>query len=153
MNKSEILDLVREALGEELASRLEVAKRTREFGNDPESQAKSKYETLSTEENYLADGLSKMAAESAQALEILQAMPLREFQANDPIAPGALVEIEFPDAREWFFLAEAGGGTEVRYKKGTITVITPSSPLGARLLGARAGDQLTAPAAKIRKVL
>jgi len=152
MNKPRILALIIEKLQEELESRREVSKRTREQGNDPESQAKSKYDTLAIEENYLADGLARMALASAQAIEALESLNLREFANNEPINPGALIELEFPGAREWFFLAPAGGGTEVSHDNVTITVITPESPLGAQLMGAVTGGLTLSPPARVLQV-
>ena len=152
MNKPRILALIIEKLQEELESRREVSKRTREQGNDPESQAKSKYDTLAIEENYLADGLARMALASAQAIEALESLNLREFANNEPINTGALIELEFPGAREWFFLAPAGGGTEVSHDNVTITVITPESPLGAQLMGAVTGGLTLSPPARVLQV-
>ena len=76
-------------------------------------------------------------------------MPLRASTGDDPIDLGALVEIEFPNAKEWFFLAPGGGGTEVQEEGTPITVITPESALGSQIIGSRAGDRVAAPAASI----
>ncbi len=153
MKKPHILTLVLEKLREEMESRRKVSKLTREQGNDPESQAKSKYDTLSIEENYLADGLAQMAVASAQAIEELESMRLHDFEEGEPISLGALVELEFPDAREWFFLTPAGGGTEITYDGLAITVITPESPLGSNLMGTYAGDRIMTPPVKVLRVL
>ncbi len=153
MNKSHILALVLEKLREEMESRRKVSKLTREQGNDPESQAKSKYDTLSIEENYLADGLAQMAVSSAQAIEALESLALHEFTENEPISVGALIELEFSDDREWFFLTPSGGGTEVSHDGVNITVITVESPLGSQLLGAQPGSRTHAPPAKVLRVI
>jgi len=144
MKKSEILVAILDHLRGEFAARLDVSKRTRAQGNDSESKAEGKYDTRSTEENYLADGLAKQALAAAKAAAELENLPLRDFAADDPVEPGALVELEFAGSREWFFLAPSGGGTEVRHKGATITVLTPESPLGAQLSGRRAGERTNA---------
>ena len=153
MNKKAIVDLILEKLREEFDSRRRVSKLTRDGGNDAESRAESKYDTLSIEENYLADGLAKQAFAAAQAIPLIEKLPLKEFGADEPIDFGALVEMEFTGAKEWFFLAPAGGGTEVQHKGKSITVVTPESPLGSQLLGSRAGIRLKTPPAKIARVL
>ncbi len=153
MNKSHILALVLDKLREEMESRRKVSKLTRDQGNDPESQAKSKYDTLSIEENYLADGLAQMALSSAQAIEALESLKLHDFANNEPINLGALIQLEFPEAHEWFFLTPSGGGTEVTYDGVSITVITPESPLGSQLLGAVSGSRTSTPSARIGKVM
>ncbi|MEI8312579.1 MAG: transcription elongation factor GreAB [Verrucomicrobiota bacterium] len=149
MNKSEIVASILDRLREELENRSRVSKITREGRNDAESKAEGKYDTLAIEENYLADGLAKQALAAAEAMAEIEKMPLRAFVGDDPIELGALVELEFPGAREWYFLAPSGGGTEVQHEGTPVTVITPESPLGLKLIGSRLGDQTTAPAAKI----
>jgi hypothetical protein len=153
MNKSEIVQLILDRLREEFESRSRVSKITREGGNDAESKAEGKYDTLAIEENYLADGLARQALSAAEAIAEIEKMPLRIFAGDAPIDLGALVEIEFPGAREWFFLAPSGGGTEVPHEGTTVTAITPESPLGSQLIGSRVGDQTTVPAARISRVL
>ncbi len=152
MKKSEIIALVIEKLREEFESRRRNSKLTRAEGNDAESKAESKYDTLSIEENYLADGLAKQAAAAADAIEAIGKIPLRDFSRDEPVDLGALVELQFSREREWFFLAPSGGGTEVLLGADRITVITPESPLGSQLSGARAGDRTSAPDARILRV-
>lgn len=149
MNKPEILAKIIERLREEFETRWRVSKLTREEGNDAESKAESKYDTLSIEENYLADGLAKQALAAADAIAGIEKMNLRAFTKDDPIDLGALVELEFPGAREWFFLAPSGGGTEILHGNKVVTVITPESPLGSQLIGSSIGNRTSAPAARI----
>ncbi|TSA30784.1 MAG: hypothetical protein D4R65_12570 [Verrucomicrobiaceae bacterium] len=153
MNKSEIVAGILEKLREEFESRSRVSKITREGGNDAESKAEGKYDTLAIEENYLADGLAKQALAAAEAIAEIEMMPLRTFTGDDPIDLGALVQLEFPGAREWFFLALSGGGTEIQHQRTTITVITPESPLGSQLRGFRLGDRTRTPTARIVRVV
>jgi len=153
MNKSEIVALILEKLREEFEDRRRVSKLTRDGGNDAECKAESKYDTLSIEENYLADGLAKQAFAAAQAIPAIEKMHLHDFAADEPIDLGALVELEVSPANEWFFLAPSGGGTEVEHQGTTITVITPESPLGSLMLGSRAGRHIKAPPARIVRVL
>ena len=153
MNKSEILDAVLRSLRVDFENRLRVSKKTREQGNNSESRAEGKYDTLSIEENYLADGLAKQAESAAQAITLIEKMQLRTFANNDPIDLSALIEIQFAHATEWFFLAPVSGGTEVICAGTPVTVVTPESPLGQQLLGSRAGEKIPAPSAKILRVV
>ncbi len=152
MNKSEIVAALLDRLREEFEARSRASKSTRDGGNDSESKAGSKYDTLAIEENYLADGLARQALAAATAVEAIGKMPLRPFDGDDPIDLGALVQLEISGAREWFFLAPSGGGTEVTHHGKTITAITPESPLGSQLTGLRAGDRISRPAAKVIRV-
>lgn len=152
MNKKELVALVVEALREEFESSLRSSKSTRAAGNDNESKAEGKYDTRSTEENYLADGLARQALAAAEAADAVEKTPLRDFGASDPIDLGALMKLSFPGETAWFFLAPAGGGIEARLGGETITVITPESPLGSQLMGQFAGKSTQSPKAKILEV-
>jgi len=153
MNKSEILDAVLRSLRADFENRLRVSKKTREQGNNSESRAEGKYDTLSIEENYLADGLAKQAESAAQAITLIEKMQLRTFANNAPIDLSALIEIQFAHATEWFFLAPVAGGTEVICAGTPVTVVTPESPLGQQLLGSHAGRKIKSPAAQILRIL
>lgn len=152
MNKKELVSLVVEALREEFESSLRSSKNTRAAGNDNESKAEGKYDTRSTEENYLADGLARQARAAAEAADAVEKMVLRDFGPTDPIDLGALMKLSFPGETLWFFLAPAGGGIEVNVDGEAITIITPESPLGAQLIGLLAGKSTQSPKAKILEV-
>lgn len=150
MNKSRIVTAILEKLRAEFDTRHATSKKARATGNDPETKAEGKYDTRSTEENYLADGLAKQAFAAMQAAAIFEKFPLRDFGSDEPIDTGALVELEFPGARDWFFIGPAAGGMEVELDGKTITVITPASPLGGQLIGRKAGESTATPNAVIR---
>jgi len=83
MKKSKIIEVVLEHLRGDFERRQAAAKRTREQGNDGESKSEGKYDTRSTEENYLADGLARQALEAAAAAEAIEKMPVRDFAAGE----------------------------------------------------------------------
>jgi transcription elongation GreA/GreB family factor len=71
---------------------------------------------------------------------------VRDFSSNSPVGMGALVDVsvegdEGPEERTLFVLP-VGAGTELNGPggDGSISVITPSSPVGRAVQGARAGD-------------
>ena len=142
MKKSKIIEVVLEHLRADFKRRQTAARRTREQGNDAESKSEGKYDTRSTEENYLADGLARQALEAAAAAEAIEQMPVREFARGEAIDLSALVELEFVKETEFFLIATAGGGTEVVWDKKTILVLTPESPLGSRLIGRHEGERV-----------
>lgn len=152
MNKAVILQSILNSLREEFVNFLESSKKTRAGGSDSESKSEGKYDTRSTEENYLADGLAKQAQAAADAAAAYDKLVLVPFQADTPIDIGALIQLEFPDETSWFFFGPAGGGIEVEYEGETVTVFTPESPLGQQLLERKVGDKITAPRAIVRAV-
>ncbi len=103
---------------------------TRAAGNDAESKAEGKYDTRSTEDNYLADGLARQAHGAAQAGAAYEDFTPPRFGPDSRIDLGALVELALSDGTHWFFLGPAGGGIEVICDGTPITVLTPESPLG-----------------------
>ena len=90
MNKKEIVASILEQLREEFENRNRVSKITREVGNDAESKAEGKYDTLAIEENYLADGLAKQALAAAEAMAEIEKMPLRTFTGDHTRVPAGL---------------------------------------------------------------
>lgn len=152
MNKILLIQAIIDALREEFETLRRSSREIRAAGNDSESKAEDKYDTRSTEENYLADGLAKQAQAAADAAKAYENFPTPAFDARTPIDLGALVRIEFPDETEWFFLGPSSGGIEVVSEGTPVTVITAESPLGGQLIGLKAGARLTTPEAKILAV-
>lgn len=153
MDKSRIVFLILEQLREAFGARHAASRQTRAAGNDEQSKAENKYDTQSIEQNYLADGLARQAQAAMQAAAAYEKLRLHQFSPHEPIDLGALVELEFSDGREWFFLGPAGGGIAVIHDGKSVTVLTPEAPLGAQLLDRRAGDTFAHPPATIRSVL
>jgi transcription elongation GreA/GreB family factor len=152
VNKNSVLQAIVEALRADFDTLRSTSQKTRAAGNDAESKAEGKYDTRSTEDNYLADGLAKQARATAQSAAAYEKFVPRRFDADMPIDLGALVQLEFPDETRWFFLGPAGGGIEVDCAGKPITILTPESPLGRQLMGLRLGDSIASPRAKVRSV-
>lgn len=152
MDKFQIVRSILEKLREEFESRRAASKSTRSTGNDSESKAENKYDTLSIEQNYLADGLAKQAQTAALAAAAYEKLRLQDFEPDEPIDLGALIEVRFSNESEWFFLGPAAGGMEVTHEGRAITILTPESPLGSQLLDRKAGDATTSPKARILSV-
>jgi hypothetical protein len=94
MKKLQIIEVVLEHLRGDFERRQAAAKRTREQGNDGESKSEGKYDTRSTEENYLADGLARQALEAAAAAE---ALACNTCGSADALAAAAPVEASASD--------------------------------------------------------
>ncbi len=152
MNKAAVLASASAALFEEFEKVRAASRSTRVGGNDEESRAEDKYDTLSTEQNYLADGLAKQAHAAREAHAAFEKVKPRDFAATDPIDLGALILIAFRSEKTWFLLAPAGGGQEFEHEDLTITIITPESPLGAQLRGLRVGESTTEPKARVVEI-
>lgn len=107
-------------------------------GSDAQSRSEGKYDTRSTEANYLADGQARQAEAAAKAAAAIK--ELLTAPARTTVGLGALIEIDFgANDREWFLIGPSGGGVEVTVGGQTITVITPESVMGKRLAGLSKG--------------
>lgn len=135
---------VREALRRALEGALEAmaaaAAETRAGAVHEESRAEGDKDMRSTEQSYLARGQAMRAEALAEELARLERLEARAYGEGDPIGPDALVLVCVDDEPRAFYLVPFGGGTELDVGGARVTVVTPSSPVGAALLGRRAGD-------------
>ena len=152
MNKLEIIDAIRDALNKDFHSFRRASQQTRSSGSDDESKADGKYDTQSTETNYLADGQARQAQEVVHAAAAFDAMLQRNFDRKDPIDVGALIELNINQHPQWFFLGPAYGGLEIYIDDRKITVITPKSAIGKKLIGLQVGDSISSPTADIDSI-
>lgn len=115
---------------------------TQEGVTHEESRAESDKDMRSTEASYLARGQAERVAALERDVVAVEHMAPRSFAEDDAIALGALVVIEAQAGqRSCVLLAPAGGGA--RLDGGRVRVVTPSSPLGQVLIGARRGDPVS----------
>lgn len=106
------------------------------------SKAENKYDTRGLEASYLARGQSKQAAETVQAIEEFEALPIRAFTVTDEIDVGAFVELKAKRGSNFYFIGPRAGGTEVMHHGEEVLVITPSSPLGQQIVGRKQGGKV-----------
>ncbi len=131
--KAELTDILEATL-----STLEDAHAAaREGATHEQAKPENDKDTRALEQSYLARGQSMRIEALKAGLAALGAMSLADAVMA---RSGALIEAEDDDgATVHFFLAPEGGGTKL---KGGVQVVTPASPLGAALLGKRAGDEV-----------
>ena len=142
MNKRTLIEKIIAKLAGEVASYARSAKASQAEATDEQSQPENKYDTRGLEAAYLAHGQSRQAAEMEEAIEQFHALPVRDFGADDAIDLGALVEVDRRGDASRYFIGPRAGGTEIVHAGKAVVVITPQSPLGRHLMGAKAGDSL-----------
>ena len=144
MNKHDLHRHCLEHLEAQLRSLEAAARKTAATATDEEHKARSKYETFSLENSYLARGQARRVEDMRTVLNSVRAMPVRELPADADIQPGVLVEvIDQTGVTDLLWLVPAGGGEEIHYEGRLIQLLTPQSPLGRALLNKRRGDSLT----------
>jgi transcription elongation GreA/GreB family factor len=134
---------LRDELARRLAADLLVRERAyhaaREGATHEEAKPENDKDTRALEQSYLARGEALRIEELRTGLAEVQALPIRPLGDGAPVSLGALVATEDDQGtRARFWLAPYGGGVKLA---GGVQVVTPQSPLGRALLGARAGDE------------
>ncbi len=148
MQKSELLAAVIATIEKELAAATQAAVESAEEATDEESRPENKYDTRGLEASYVASAQAHYALDLKEALQAYRNFVPPDSNPANPIALGSIVTTLGPAGRETFFLGPARGGLEIQSPNGTITILTPKSPLGSQLLGQRLGGQ-----ASQRKIL
>ena len=141
MNKQKLIDAVIEKLREDLALYHKAAGAARAEATDEQSKAENKYDTRGLEASYLARGQSRQAAELAQAIEQFQKLPDRQCGPHGKIDLGAVVALKGRRETATYLIGPRAGGTEVPFEGLEVLVITAESPLGAQLMGHKAGEE------------
>ena len=143
MNKRAVVQKILAKLTGELEVYFRAAEYARAEATHEQNKPESKYDTRGLEASYLARGQSRQAAELEAALAEFQKLGVKKFAATDPIALGALIELELAGEKNFYFLGPRAGGTEIEHDRKEILVITPQSPLGEQLIEKKAGDSLS----------
>ena len=145
MNKKQLVDTLIHQLASEMELIASTAKSAFDEATHEDELNKNQFETPGLETSVLAEGQVKVAAELREAFDAFKELVPHDFAPNEAIALGALVEAEIGDEKSLYFVGPKGGGLEIELEHATIYVITPHSPLGAKMLGRRAGDVLPSP--------
>jgi transcription elongation GreA/GreB family factor len=148
--KKEVLQSFIRKFEAELAGMLASAKAAHEAATHEENQAEDKHDTRGVEASYLAGAQNARAADLRQVILEYRALLESQTKPADRIAAGAIVRIQPLDDEEGeakgapmrALVAVRGGGTTIDWNGKTISVLTPSSPLGEAALGAGKGEEL-----------
>jgi hypothetical protein len=145
MDKQHLLQCIIEKITLDAELALSAAKAAHEAAINEETQPDNKYDTLSLEASYIAQGHANRAQELKKALEVYKKLEMQSFAPYEPFYLTALVGIEYEDGRiRQLFLGPDAGGLKVNCDGEEIVVITPGSPLCAALLGKQVGDVVSA---------
>lgn len=143
MNKQSVYQLILQQLRDDLEVAVRAAQTAYETATHEENIAENKYDTLGLEASYLAAGQARRVEEIRQALGLWQNLSLRPYDPQKGIQIGALLGLEDENGHEqWLFLGPDGAGLKVYVVGQLVTVITPRSPLGSRLLGKFEDDEV-----------
>lgn len=150
MLKSAVITAILARLDAELEVLLRGAKASFAAATDPDSKAENKYDTRTLEASYVARGQARRVAEVQAARQDFGAL---NTSLSGPARAGSLVELGLGGLNELYFIGPAEGGLEASVEGRDVMVVTPASPLGARLMGAKAGDPITLPSGQQARVM
>jgi transcription elongation GreA/GreB family factor len=142
MNKRSLIDGILDQLKKELELVTRSAQTAHQEATHAESLAEDRHDTRGLEASYLAGAQAGRAKEIQRLIAVFKFLPLPEYQANDLIGPGAVVELELNGRRACYFLVPQGGGLSLEQEGKPVRVITPNSPLGEALLGRGVGSTI-----------
>ena len=147
MDKSTLRQAIIDRLQTDFDVLTRAALMAREEATDEESKPKEEYETRAQEAAYLAESQAKLASELQASIAVYKGMPMPDFsKTGQPADTGALIRLEADGSAGgkkrdvWYFLGPRNGGIELTVDGNIVTLITPQSPLGRQLAGARVGD-------------
>ncbi|MEE9351597.1 MAG: hypothetical protein V3U78_05005 [Thiotrichaceae bacterium] len=136
MDKKSIYAQILEQLENNLDTLQCAVEATYERSTHAETKAENKYDTFGLEASYLAHGQSVRVQEIEHALMVYKAFNLTTFDEDTPIGLSALVTLEAEDGEQSkVWLGSEAGGMKVEYKSEEVTIVTPQSPLGKKLMG------------------
>jgi len=150
--KKRLHKLIIERLSADLALFSDAAKNAHQAAIHEENAPDNKYDTLSLEASYIAQGQANRAQEIKSALHAYRTLELQRFDHASPIRLTALVRLEAADGEtRTVFIGPEEGGLKLELEGEEILVITPGSPLGQDLIGRRVGDEVNLGKNRARK--
>ncbi len=153
INKKKLLEEIIEILSLDIDNLSKAARVAHADATNEESKAENKYDTRGLEASYLAGAQAKMAFEAAQNLACYKNLELKEFSNKSRVSLTAIVELEAEDgSRSFYFIGPKSGGVEINHSGTKVFLITPSSPLGQKLIGREVGDSVKVAAAGVKKI-
>lgn len=140
-SKKRILHAIIDRLTADLALFSDAAKTAHEAATHEENIPDNKYDTLSLEASYLAQGQANRAQALKIAVHAYRTLKLQHFSDEAPIRLTALVSLEAEDGeRRTVFIGPEEGGLKLELEGAEVLVITPNSPLGQNLIGRSVGE-------------
>lgn len=152
-DKVTIFDAIKLKLSSLTQAAIVASNQAHETATHSETVAKSKYETFGLEASYLAHGQAQRVADCKAAELMFNTLSVRDFGEDDAIDFSALVVVhDSEDKFQLLFIGPGAGGVSIKLPLSTsstfqelteLMVITPSSPLGAALMGLYQDDEVT----------
>lgn len=145
MDKARLQTAIIEKLSAELETITRAALMARDEATNEESKAENQYDMHAQEAAYLAEGQAKLALELTGTIHLYQALKIADYVPGSPIGIGAVVTLEASERTARYFVGPRSGGLELVVDGEAFTVVTPASPLGRQLVGAKVNSVVHLP--------
>ena len=139
--KKKILEKLLAKVREELSALEAAGESAASYAREGDVKSDGKYDTRGIEAAYLAGAQMKRVEELKLEVQMLEEIPTRIFEKSEPVALGALVDIEFKGQTRRYFVCSTAGGTLLEIDGQTILVISVFSPIGDAVLGLSVGEE------------
>lgn len=148
LDKSALGHRLLELMRADLAQATAAQRSSQEGATHAENRAEGDKDMRATESSYIARGQAARVMALREELARTEAVVLRAFAAESPLALGALVTLEDEEGREsHHFLMPGGAGAVLEAPQPggacVVSVVSSRSPLGAALIGSREGDAVS----------
>jgi transcription elongation GreA/GreB family factor len=148
MDKAALGHRLLEMMRADLAQVTAAQRSAQEGATHAENRAEGDKDMRATESSYIARGQASRVLALREELARTEAVVLRAFTEETPLALGALVTLEDEEGREsHHFLMPGGAGAmlEAALAGGTyaVSVVSSRSPLGTALVGSHQGEAVS----------
>lgn len=141
LSKSTLLQEVIDALEKDFDSLSRSAVDTHSASTGDEAKQEGKYDTRSLENSYLAEAQAAKLDTLRHQIGLLGSLTLPD--EDETAVLGSLITLTPEDDEDLlFFLLPAGGGCQLTQEGTNITVISPSSAIGAQVINRPIGTFL-----------
>jgi transcription elongation GreA/GreB family factor len=144
IDKAEILRALLDRLRSDLAA-VEASQQAMQAGaTHAEARSEHAKDTRATEATYVARGLAERSETLRDAIGKLASLKPEPCDPEAGAAVLTLATLEHAEtgAHHSYFLVPVGGGEKLVVGSESIQTLTPSSPLGRRLLGKMEGEEI-----------
>ncbi len=143
LDKQSLFSELTTRLAREYETLLAAQKATVEGATHEEARPENDKDTRALEQTYLARGQAERVATLRSDLDLLRQLVVRKFESSDRVALGAFVLAQEDNGGEHaYLLSPAGAGEVLSTGAWAAKVVTPGSPLGRSLSGARVDDEI-----------
>ena len=143
MNKKLLHQAIRAELNTLRQDAINAAMQAYNTATHEENVADNKYDTLGLEASYLAQGQAKRVAECEANLTFFAELKITHFTQQTANSLGALIYLmDDSDSEQILFLAPNSGGVKINASGLSITLITPSAPLGKKIMGCYVDEEI-----------